>query len=101
MGDYRNILEWRGVSKWSERELSYVENKREGKRSEYKRGKTKEIGFSIPLEAISVDHVFSAKVQLHLKESVSLLSPKGIWRAKFKLGSSVTSDLLFNSDFFN
>lgn len=84
-----------------EGELSYLENKTEGKRNEYKREKTKEIGFSISLEAFSADHVFSAKVELHLKGSVSLLSPKGIRRSKFKLGSRVPLDLLFKNNFLN
>ena len=84
-----------------EGELSYLENKTEGKRNEYKREKRKEIGFSIPLKAFSADHVFSAKVDLHLKGSVSLLSPKGIRRSKFKLDSRVTLDPLFKKNFLN
>lgn len=84
-----------------EGELSYLENKREGKRNEYKREKRKEIGFSIPLKAFSADHVFSAKVDSHLKGSVSLLSPKGIRRSKFKLDSRVTLDPLFKKNFLN
>ena len=84
-----------------EGELSYLENKTEGKRNEYKREKTKEIGFSIPLEAFSADHVINTKVELHLKGSVSLLSPKGIRRSKFKLGSRVPLDPLFKNNFLN